>query len=185
MKRIYVLIFVFATIAFPAIKSQTVAVKTNLLYDVTTTINMGLEIGLSSKWSLDLPVNYNPWQFDANSKLRHWMIQPEARYWLCQRFFGGFVGLHGHVGAFNIGGIKGTGLEDYRYEGDFYGAGLSYGYHWILNSRWSVEATIGVGYAFLNYTKYECEKCAKKLKDDTRDYLGPTKAGVSLIYIIK
>ena len=34
--------------------AQKVAVKTNLLYDATTTMNLGLEIGLGKKWSLDL-----------------------------------------------------------------------------------------------------------------------------------
>ena len=40
--------------------AQKVAVKTNLLYDATTTMNLGLEIGLGKKWSLDLSGNYNP-----------------------------------------------------------------------------------------------------------------------------
>jgi hypothetical protein len=185
MKRIYALIIVMTTVVFTATYSQTVAVKTNLLYDVTSTINLGLEIGVSPQWTLDLPVNYNPWDFSENRKLKHWMIQPEARYWLCQRFNGQFVGLHAHVGGFNMGGIKMIGLKDYRYDGDFYGAGVSYGYHWILSTRLSIEATFGVGYALINYTKYKCEKCAEKLKDDSRNYFGPTKAGISLIYIIK
>jgi hypothetical protein len=185
MKRIYVLIIVATVIVFSTAKSQTVAVKTNLLYDATTTINLGLEIGMSPRWTLELPVNYNPWDFGENRKIKHWMIQPEARYWLCQRFNGQFVGLHGHVGGFNMGGIKLIGLEDFRYEGSFYGGGISYGYHWVLNTHWSIEATIGLGYALLDYSKYKCEKCAEKLKTGTRNYLGPTKAGISLIYVIK
>ncbi|MDR1258214.1 MAG: DUF3575 domain-containing protein [Tannerellaceae bacterium] len=185
MKRIYVLIIVATVIAFSTAKSQTVAVKTNLLYDATATINLGLEIGMSSRWTLELPVNYNPWDFGENRKIKHWMIQPEARYWLCHRFNGQFVGFHGHVGGFNMGGIKLIGLEDFRYEGSFYGGGVSYGYHWVLNTHWSIEATIGLGYALLDYSKYKCEKCAEKLKTGTRNYLGPTKAGISLIYVIK
>lgn len=41
------------------------------------------------------------------------------------------------------------GLGNYRYDGKIYGAGISYGYHWILKNRWSMEATIGAGYARL------------------------------------
>ena len=52
--------------------AQKVAVKTNLLYDATTTMNLGLEIGLGKKWSLDLSGNYNPWKFDDETRLRHW-----------------------------------------------------------------------------------------------------------------
>lgn len=49
--------------------AQKVAVKTNLLYDATTTMNLGLEIGLGKKWSLDLSGNYNPWKFDDETRL--------------------------------------------------------------------------------------------------------------------
>lgn len=72
--------------------AQKVAVKTNLLYDATTTMNLGLEIGLGKKWSLDLSGNYNPWKFDDETRLRHWGVQPELRYWLCEKFNGSFSG---------------------------------------------------------------------------------------------
>ena len=38
-----------------------------------------------------------------------------------------------------------------RYDGSLYGVGISYGYQWIISKRWSMEATIGVGYARLKY----------------------------------
>ena len=34
-------------------------------------------------------------------------------------------------------------MENYRYQGNLYGAGLSYGYQWLLSNRWSMEAVIG------------------------------------------
>jgi long-subunit fatty acid transport protein len=185
MKRVYVLIFVMTFVVFSVTKSQTVAAKSNVLYDATSTINLGLEFALSPRWTLELPVNYNPWDFGENRKVKHWLIQPEVRHWLCGKFNGQFIGFHGHVGGYNMGGIKLIGLEKHRYEGNLYGAGFSYGYHWILNTRLSIEATIGLGYALLDYTKYKCEKCAEKIKDNTKNYFGPTKAGISLIYIIK
>ena len=43
--------------------AQKVAVKTNLLYDATSTINLGTEFGLSPKWTLDVSANYNPWTY--------------------------------------------------------------------------------------------------------------------------
>ncbi|GAB6395658.1 MAG: DUF3575 domain-containing protein [Bacteroidales bacterium] len=159
--------------------------KTNLLYDATSTFNIELEAGISSKWTLSLPVNYNPWIFAGNHKFKHWLAQPEVRYWFCEKFNGSFVGLHAHAGGYNVGGIKLFGTKDYRYEGRLYGAGFSYGRHWILNTHWSLEATIGIGFARMHYRKYPCERCAAELKDATRYYFGPTKAGVSLIYLIK
>jgi hypothetical protein len=148
-------------------------------------MSLGLEVGLAPKWTVELPVNYNPWVFSGNSKMKHWLIQPEVRYWFCEKFAGHFVGLHAHIGAYNVGGIKLIGLQDYRYQGTVYGGGLSYGYQWILNTHWSLEATVGLGYAYLSHEKYPCEKCASKISDSVINYFGPTKAGVSLIYILK
>ncbi|MDR1344741.1 MAG: DUF3575 domain-containing protein [Tannerellaceae bacterium] len=165
--------------------AQQAGVKSNLLYDVTTTMNMGLEVGLSSRWTLDLPVSYNPWNFSDNRKLKLWLIQPEARYWMCEKFSGHFLGLHAQMGGYNVGAVKWLGMGDYRYQGTLYGAGVSYGYQWVLSSHWSMEATLGLGYAYLSHDKYPCEKCAIKLDHITKNYFGPTKAGISLIYMIK
>ena len=48
--------------------AQKVALKSNLLYDATTTMNLGLEIGLARKWTLDIPVNYNPWKLSDGKR---------------------------------------------------------------------------------------------------------------------
>ena len=40
------------------LSAQKVVVKTNLLYDATATINLGVEKGLSSKWTIDLSANF-------------------------------------------------------------------------------------------------------------------------------
>ncbi len=170
--------------------AQKVGVKTNLLYDATTTANLGLEIGLARQWTLDVSGNYNGWTSSETRKFKHWLIQPEARYWFCQKFNGHFLGLHGHYSKFNMGGFKlpfglYKGLRDNRYQGDLYGAGLSYGYHWILGKRWGFEATIGAGYARINYDRIQCKTCGDKTGPHHKNYWGPTKAGISLIYLIK
>jgi len=189
------MIIIMTTIVLTAARSQSVALKTNVLYDATSTINLGLEFAMSPKWTLDLPINYNPWVLsreidkegaETQKKIKHWLIQPEFRRWFCGKFHGSFMGFHGLIGGYNVGGIGLFGLDEaLRYEGNIYGAGVSYGYHWILSTRLSIEATVGVGYAYLGYSKYPCTTCAPKLEDGSRSYFGPTKAGVSLIYIIR
>ena len=72
-----------------------------------------------------------------------------------------------------------------RYDGNLYGAGISYGYQWLISKRWSMEATIGVGYARLEYDKYARDCKCEKLGHNTRNYFGPTKIGLSFIYVIK
>ena len=76
-------------------------------------------------------------------------------------------------------------MEKYRYEGDLWGGGISYGYQWPLSTHWSIEAVIGAGYARLNHDKYVCENCGEWIKKDSKDYFGVTKAAISIIYVIK
>ena len=59
MKKVSILI-VLVLGCFIESKAQKVALKSNLLYDATTTMNLGLEFGLARKWTLDVPVSYNP-----------------------------------------------------------------------------------------------------------------------------
>ena len=161
------------------------ALKTNAVYLATSSLNLGLEVGLSKKFTLDVSGNYNPWEFSGGKQIKHWFVQPELRYWPCERFNGHFFGLHGHVGEFNVSGFKILDLDGRRYQGDFYGGGISYGYHWMLDNRWSIEGTVGVGYAHLDYDKYKCGKCGTRISGREKDYWGPTKIGISLIYILK
>lgn len=118
-----------------------VALKTNMLYDATSTFNLGFEFGLGKKWTFDLSGNYNPWTFSDNRKMKHWLVQPEMRWWTCRRFSGHFFGLHGHYAQYNMGGmlpwgfhsgkmfgkIENRNILSHRYEGWLAGAGISYG----------------------------------------------------------
>lgn len=167
--------------------AQRVAIKSNLLYDAATTMNLGLEIGLAPKWSLDLSGNYNPWKFNDETRLRHWGTQPELRYWFCEKFNGHFIGMHGHYVKYNVGGMSflSDNMERHRYQGHLWGAGLSYGYQWLLSSRWSMEAVLGGGYARLDHSKYPCATCGSLQKSGKKNYFGPTKAAINIIYIIK
>lgn len=189
IKRERVLVFIGLFLCTFHVYGQKVAVKTNLVADATTTINLATEIGLTAKTTLDLYVNYNPWSLGSNKLFKHVMLQPEYRYWFCERFSGSFIGVHAHAGIFNAGGIDlpfgvWPNLKDYRYEGEFIGAGVSYGYQWVLGKHWNLEGNIGVGYAYVNFDKYRCKNCGKlQEKDGHKNYFGPTKAAVSLIYL--
>lgn len=182
MRKIFLLITIGL---FSVTYAQNITIKSNLLYDITTTINVGTEFSIAPKWTIDISGNYNPWQFEDNKKLKHWLVQPEIRYWMCEKFYGHFIGLHLHYAKYNVGGIELLGLKDYRYEGDLYGGGFSYGYHFLLGKRWGMELSIGVGYARLEYDKYECAKCGDYIDSYKTNYFGPTKASISLIYFIK
>lgn len=175
-----------------AAQAQQVAVKTNLLYDATATVNAGVEVGLARRWTLDASGNFMAWNMSHGRRWKHWLLQPEARYWFCHRFVGHFLGFHLHGGQFNVcnldNDIKFLGtdfskISDYRYQGWFAGGGVGYGYSWILGRHWNLEAEAGFGYSYTRYDKFPCATCGRKLEEDrTHHYVGVTKAAVNLIY---
>ena len=133
---------------------------------------------------------YNPFTFGNHKRFKHWLAQPEFRYWTCERFNGTFWGVHLHGGEFSVAGISlpfkiFPSLKDHRYEGYFYGGGVSVGHQWLLSKHWSLEASVGVGYAHWVYDKYRCVNCSPKIKSGHKNYVGPTKAAVSLVYFIR
>lgn len=188
-KKLLLLLFVLGAV-FGA-KAQKVALKTNLLSDALLNVNAGVELGLAPRWTLDLSGQYNAWTVNEH-KWKHWLVQPEARYWLCDRFAGHFFGLHAMGGQYNIGNIGNSlkfldhhfgAFKDHRWQGWFAGAGIAYGYAWVLGKHWNFEAEIGVGYVHSHYDEYECKTCPKRTADDRpHDYFGPTKAALNLVY---
>ena len=95
------LLMLFVSLFVSSMVMAQVAVKTNLPLDALRIPNVGLEFGIGKKWTLDVPVYFNPWMFEDNEgstegdkMLKLGMVQPELRYWLCDKFNGHFFGFH-------------------------------------------------------------------------------------------
>ena len=176
--------------------SAQVAIKTNLLYDATTTPNLGVEVATDSQHTLNLVYGLNPWNFGDGKKAKHWVLQPEFRWWPCTAFNGHFFGVHLMGGQFNAAKVDipvpgfffsgdnlRTGVKDARYQAWYAGAGVTYGYQWILARHLNLEAEVGIGYNHAWYEKYPCAECGTLLKKGGANYVGLTKLGLSLEYI--
>ncbi len=171
------------------------ALRTNLLYDFgALTPNLGVDIALSPHSTVLVAGSYNGWGLnddDRDKMLCHWTASVEYRYWLCERFNGHFFGLHGYGGNYHIKGVRipllmEKGSEDYRYKGNVYGAGISYGYQMLLGASWNLEANVGIGFGMTEYDKYDCDRCGDTLEEGlSKTFVAPTKLGISLVYIIK
>lgn len=81
--------------------------------------------------------------------------------------------------------MKLFGMGDRRYEGFLYGAGLSYGYQWVVGRRWNIEAMLGVGYIRSEYDRYVWKRCGRVSGQRRRNYFGPTRVGVSVGFMIR
>lgn len=182
--RFIVLLWLFGY-AFIA-SAQRVALKTDLLLWGTTTPNAGIETAIGQDFTLSATVAYNAWKFSGKIKLNLYLVQPEVRYWFCRAFEGHFVGAHAHYAHYNIGGISFiSGLKDHVVQGNLYGGGLTYGYHWAIGERWGLEALVGAGYTHLEYDKFRCAECDERMGRFSQNYFGLTRAGVSFIYFLR
>lgn len=176
---------------FQVASAQKAAIKSNLLYwGAVASPNVGMEFALGKRTTLELGGGFNLWNLKDGKRFKHWLVQPELRYWTCEAFNGHFFGLHAHGAQFNVGGWdiplgRLAAFKDTRYQGYLYGAGLSYGYHWILSPRWNFELSLGGGFARIHYEKFPCVHCGSKLAEGDHTYFGVTRAAVSLVYLIK
>ena len=184
---------------------KTLSVKNNLLYDLTLTPNIGVEVVADSANSFQLFYGLHPWKFSGNKKLRHWSLMPEWRHWIGKKsgksknsaitshpspLTGWFWGIHLVGGEYNIGGKKlpfglFKPLRTHRYEGWYAGGGLTVGHAWLLSCHWRLEAALGLGYIHTRYHQYGVEVCAEDCGTGHYNYFGPTKLALNLCYDLK
>lgn len=201
MKRYLIIAVIFLFCAAGLANAQKVGLKTNALYWGTATPNVGLEVALADRWTFELAGGYNPWTLNSekNVKAKHFLVTPELRYWFCESFNGHFIGINGNYTQFNVGGIlipelfykvdsNGIFLDNLQHsrsEGWAAGAGITYGYAWPISRRWNMEFTLGVGFWYSEYDRYESRTCGLFHESNIRRVLGPTDLGISFIYLIK
>lgn len=194
-------------------QAQKVAVKTNLLYDATATMNLGIEFGIAPKWTIDIEGNYNPFTWNKGRRWKSLFVQPELRYWTCNRFAGHFFALQATAGKADVKfqhlgkwlkkydfiNADFANFKNHRIEGKFVGGSIGYGYDWAIAKHWNIEFEIAAGYLYLfdldSYTpdprrRYTAEwqrwdkgQMVQTAKDAHKHYVGPTKAAISLVYV--
>lgn len=190
LSRIITIVVFIITVSSSNVNAQDIVLKTNMPYWLTTTPNLGAEAAISEKISFELTASYNPFTFGNNKQLKHWVVWPEVRYWLYEPFNGHFFGLHGVGGEYNLSGWdvnirKLNPLKDRRVQGSAIGGGISYGYLWVLNDRWGLELTAGLGIAKFKYETFTLVENGTRMGRYNEYYFGPTKGAFNLVYTLK
>lgn len=167
---------------------KTIAVKTNIPHWATASPNLGVEVAFRHKMTFELSGGYNPFEFKDDKQWKHWIIWPEARYWLNETFNGHSIGLHGVFTGFDVGGLElpfnlVPELKNRRVEGNINGIGLSYGYAWIIGNSLVLEVSVGAGYGRLKYDVFTNGDNGYKTDYGQKHYIGPTKGAISLVYL--
>jgi hypothetical protein len=176
----------------PRVKKPMFALKTNLLFDAATALNVELEIPIGKRFSVAGEWIFPFWEFDQKHVIETKTGILEARYWLGNRaekpkLTGWFVGLYGGGGSFDFGWGD-TGYQSNPY----WMAGMSGGYaHTVSkNGNWRMEYSLGVGYLHAAYSEYkptlgiDGDWHLIRQKDGVFRWIGPARAKVSLVWMI-
>ena len=180
----FVLLLLF--LDFPLrISAQHVALKSNLLYDALCIPSLGTEVRIDSTLTLSVSSTYCPISYGSDRKWKNWSVQYEARHWFRKVFHGPYIGVFGIHGGFNLSRIPVFHLSHHRAEGNFNGAGLTFGWHRILSPNWGIDTSLSAGYVHLRYRHYREGNYGYLEYTKGRDYVGPVALSVSLVYIIR
>lgn len=163
------------------------AVRTNMLYDAITIPNIGLEAYVTENISVGLNWMYSWWKSDKSHKYwRTYGGDVHADYWFDTTdhlWKGHHVGVYAQMLTYDFE-WKGKGYLGPRWN---WGGGISYGYALWLNSTFSIDFNIGLGYVSGKYYEYvpsQRQDIYYWESTKNRRWLGPTKAEVSLVWKI-
>lgn len=163
------------------------AVHTNVLYDAMLLPTLGIEWRINRSVGVKLDGSLAWWNSGKDKVQKMWLLNPEVRWYMgnASRFY---LGASGNYGEYNIyrymlGDIV---SKDTGYQGKMWGAGLTVGYQLFLSRNFSVDFNLGLGYTHFDYDSFGMINGVRvyKDKDKTKNFWGPTQAGISLVWTI-
>ena len=174
-----------------------VAVKSNLLFDAVLCPNLELEFPIGwSRWSI-MAEWWTPWyRWHGNGRHNRsyelLTLGAEVRYWLskrkddCPRLLRGhFIGAYAASGKYDI--QKGGDDDHEGWQGEYSSFGLTYGYSAFLGKHWRLELSLSGGYVGgpqrYYHGMFDDEHLIWQRNKNLR-YFGPTKAKVSISYLL-
>ncbi|MFI3278277.1 MAG: DUF3575 domain-containing protein [Rikenellaceae bacterium] len=176
------------------------ALKTNLLYDAVTALNVELEVPISNRWSIAGEWVFPWWSSSDKESSKRNCFQLlngniEGKYWFGDRTKRPVM-TGWHLGLYAGGGLYDLERNKEGYQGEFFiAAGLSGGYaHTIFEDKISngnlrMEYSVAVGYLQTDYDKYTehwgIDNSWHTIRQESGNYtwIGPTRAKVSLVWM--
>ena len=155
-------------------------IKTNLLYDAVGFPSLEVEIPIGRHFSINAEGAVAWWSSKkCNTFYQLDMLSPEVRWWFGQksRWHGHYVGAFGMVGLYDLEWRGSRG-----YQGEYWAAGLSYGYMFPIGRKLSLEAGVGVGFMRTGYEDYLPIDGHYVYQESKRsNYFGPLKAKLAQV----
>lgn len=183
---------------FPAVRQERpfyMDIRTNMLYDALLVPNIGAEFYLGKNLSIVGNWMYAWW--DLHPKPYWWRIYGgdlALRWWFGKAahekpLTGHHIGIYGSLLTYDFE-LGGTGIMGGIPRGALWDRcnhffGVEYGYSLPVAERWNIDFNIGVGYQGGEYQVYD-PKDGHYVYRETRyrRFWGPTKAEISLVWLI-
>lgn len=165
-----------------------VSFKTNVLYDIVAVPNLGVEINLYDNWTIYGEVMYAGWRLPA----RHFYWDLFGAQYGAKKYFGSLADRRSFSG--HHAGIYGQAFAYDLQAGNIgqqtpvinFGVGLDYGYSFPIALGFNIDIEMGVGYLSGKYYEYAVTDEHNTWRGTVkRSWFGPTKASVSLVWLIK
>ena len=154
-----------------------ISLRANLLRWATLTPDLGVEWRICPSWGIAVNGSWTSWSWnDKHRRYALWEVAPELRYYM------------GEKKAWYLGAMFMTGQFNYKLsetgkQGDLMGGGITAGYQLRLNKALALDFNLGLGYLNADYEKYEVINGVRVRRgNETKDWWGPTNAGVTLVW---
>ena len=176
-------------------KKMIAAVKTNLLYDAVTALNVEVEVPIGKNFSVMVEDVFPWWETSNKYCFQMWEMGIEGRYWFkkwdpagTEKLRGFFAGVYGMSSKYDFQFDR-----DINLQGEYWSAGISAGYAMPIGRRKRVnlEFSLAAGPMHTVFRHYQPTQSYDKLIRDPFNagidyktgqwYFGPTKAKVSLV----
>lgn len=181
----------------PRVPRALFALKTNLLYDAATILNVSIEVPIGKRWSVAAEYVF-PWWLEKGKQHALQVLYGtiEGRYWFPPKLktpskgqfncmTGWFVGVYAMAGYYDLE-YAGKGLQGES----LLSVGVTGGYAHSIGRNLRMEYSLGVGYMQTQYRSYE----ERLMSDDTWhlvrqnngvfSWFGPTQAKISLVWML-
>lgn len=162
---------------------------TNMLYDAALTPNIGAGLCVTDRITVLADWMYARWS--NRDKRRYWRIYGgdiEARYRIGRQkasspLAGHHVGVYYSMACYDFqAGRSHRGVLSDKWN---YAVGMSYTYSMPITTRLNIDFSLGVGYLWGIYKRHTpIDDCDVWLSTHKLGWFGPTRAGVSLVWLI-
>ena len=154
-----------------------ISLRANLLRWATLTPDLGVEWRICPSWGIAVNGSWTSWSWnDKDRRYALWEVAPEVRYYMGEKK-AWYLGAMFKAGQFNYK------LSETGKQGDLMGGGITAGYQLRLNKALALDFNLGLGYLNADYEKYEViDGVRVRRGNETKDWWGPTNAGVTLVW---